>query len=180
MDILHFLRSLASSKASFEHMQFAGKVTIFDIFMALCIDVCMYVCMYICVTLFHCRNTTCYPLQTVIQLHLTTLGYTLCTSHSTMRGRRCGELRWLAPRSIPTWGQITWDVVLSTKEFRLGPTVEVEKFTGLNLRGFNPTEVFAEILSCCLSQKCLLLKSDAYIHGKTFTVLLKTTKTMKV
>ena len=43
-------------------------------------------------------------------------------------------------------------------------TVDVEKFAGLNFHGFNPTEVFAEILWHFLSQKCLLLKSGAYIH----------------
>ena len=55
-----------------------------------------------------------------------------------------------------------------------------EKITGLNFCGFKPTEIFADILSRFLSQKCLLLKSGTYIHGKTFTVLLKTTKTVKV
>ena len=55
-------------------------------------------------------------------------------------------------------------------------TVDVEKFAGLNFHGFNPTKVFTEILPRFLSQKCLLLKRDAYIHGKTFTVLLKTVK----
>ena len=38
-----------------------------------------------------------------------------------------------------------------------GFTVDVEKFAGLNVHGFNPTEVFTEILSNFLSQKCLLL-----------------------
>ena len=49
-------------------------------------------------------------------------------------------------------------------------TVDVEKFTGLNFHGFNPSKVFAEIPSRFLSQKCLLLKRGAYIHGKTFTM----------
>ena len=62
----------------------------------------------------------------------------------------------------------------------VGCTVDVERFAGLNVCGFNPTKVFVEILSCCLSQKCLLLKRGTYIHGKTFVVLLKTTKTMNV
>ena len=35
-------------------------------------------------------------------------------------------------------------------------TVDGEKFTGLNVPIFNPIEVFMEILSCCLGQKCLL------------------------
>ena len=55
-------------------------------------------------------------------------------------------------------------------------TVDVDNFTGLNFHGFNPTEVFAEILWRFLSQKCLLLKSGAYIHWKTFAVLLETMK----
>ena len=56
--------------------------------------------------------------------------------------------------------------------------MDVEKFTGINFHGFNPTEVFAEILSCFLSQKCLLLKSGAYINVKTLVVLLKTAATL--
>ena len=59
-------------------------------------------------------------------------------------------------------------------------TVDVEKFAGLNVWGFNPNEVFMEILPHFLGQKCLFLKRGAYIHGKTFTVLLKTVKTIKV
>ena len=47
-------------------------------------------------------------------------------------------------------------------------TVDMQKFAGLDFHGFNPTEVFAEMLSCFLSQKCLLRKSGAYIHGKNF------------
>ena len=58
-------------------------------------------------------------------------------------------------------------------------TVDVKKFAGLNFRGFNPTKVFTEILSHLLSQNCLLLKREAFILMKTFTVLFKTTKTMK-
>ena len=34
--------------------------------------------------------------------------------------------------------------------------IDVERFAGLNVCGFNPIEVFAEILSRCLGQKCLL------------------------
>ena len=55
-------------------------------------------------------------------------------------------------------------------------TVDVAKFARLNFCGFNPTEVFVEILSHFLIQKCSLLKSGTYIHGKTFMVLLKATK----
>ena len=32
----------------------------------------------------------------------------------------------------------------------------MERFAGLNINGFNPIEVFAEIFSCFLGQKCLL------------------------
>ena len=59
-------------------------------------------------------------------------------------------------------------------------TVEVEKFAGLNFHGFHPTKVFTEILSRFLSQKCLLLTRGTYVHRKTFGVLLKTMKTVKV
>ena len=34
--------------------------------------------------------------------------------------------------------------------------VDVERFAGLNVRSFNSIEVFLEILSNCLGQKCLL------------------------
>ena len=37
----------------------------------------------------------------------------------------------------------------------------MENFAELNLHDFNPTEVFTEILSHFLSQKCLLLMSGA-------------------
>ena len=56
----------------------------------------------------------------------------------------------------------------------------MERFAGPNVCSFNPTKAFTEILSHCLGQKCLLLKRGAYIHGKTFVVLLKTAKTVKV
>ena len=46
----------------------------------------------------------------------------------------------------------------------------MEKFAGLNIHSFNPTEVSAEILSHFLSQKCLLLKSGTCIDGKTSLV----------
>ena len=59
-------------------------------------------------------------------------------------------------------------------------TVDMEKFARLSVRGFNPTQVFMEICSCCLGQKCLLVTRGTYIHGKAFTVLLKTAKTVKV
>ena len=33
-------------------------------------------------------------------------------------------------------------------------TVDAERFAGLNIHGFNPTEVFVEILLHCLDQNC--------------------------
>ena len=59
-------------------------------------------------------------------------------------------------------------------------TIDVENFVGLNLCSFNPTKVFAEILLHFFTQKCLLLKRGTYIHRKTFMLLSKTAKTVKV
>ena len=62
-------------------------------------------------------------------------------------------------------------------------TLDMERYAGLNIRGFDSTEVFAETLSRCLGQNAYYLaqvKRGAYIHGKTFTVLLKFAKTVKV
>ena len=53
--------------------------------------------------------------------------------------------------------------------------VDVERFAGLNVRGFNPNEVFAEILSRYLGQTWLL-----FIHGKTFAVTLENRENAKV
>ena len=47
----------------------------------------------------------------------------------------------------------------------------MERFGGLNFCSFNPTEVFEEILSNCLGQKCLLLKRGTYTQGKTYGTL---------
>ena len=47
----------------------------------------------------------------------------------------------------------------------------MERFGGLNFCSFNPTEVFEEILSNCLGQKCLLLKRGTYTQGKTCSTL---------
>ena len=52
-------------------------------------------------------------------------------------------------------------------------TVDVERFSGLNVRSVNPIEVSAKILLCCLGQKCLLfsvikercLYSRKHFHG---------------
>ena len=38
-------------------------------------------------------------------------------------------------------------------------TVDVEKFAGLNIRGFNPIEVSMEILSCGLGKKCFVFST---------------------
>ena len=62
-------------------------------------------------------------------------------------------------------------------------TTDVERFTGLNIHDFNPSEVFTEILLHYLCQKYILfniIKERHYIQGKTFTVFLKTTKTAKL
>ena len=62
-------------------------------------------------------------------------------------------------------------------------TVDVERYTGLNIRGFDSTEVFAEHFHVALARSAYYLaqlKRGAYIHGKTFMVLLKIAKTVKV
>ena len=51
--------------------------------------------------------------------------------------------------------------------------MDVSRFIGLHIYGFNSTEVIVEILLRCLDQKCLLLKRGTYNYGKTFAVLLK-------
>ena len=43
-------------------------------------------------------------------------------------------------------------------------TVDRERFAGLNVCVINPIEVFAEILSHCLSQKCLLFSMNKERH----------------
>ena len=60
-------------------------------------------------------------------------------------------------------------------------TADGERFAGLNVRIFNPIEVFADILLHCLGgQKCLLFsiikESHLYLR-ESFAVLLKTVKT---
>ena len=54
----------------------------------------------------------------------------------------------------------------------------------LNVHVFNPVEVFAEMCSCCLDQKCILFiiikERHLYIHRKIFTVFLKTVKNVNV
>ena len=57
--------------------------------------------------------------------------------------------------------------------FRMGNTVDGERFTGINIHGFNAIKVFVEIFSRCLGHKqCIStlylvqLKGGTYIHGK--------------
>ena len=62
-------------------------------------------------------------------------------------------------------------------------TVDVERFTGLNIRSFNPPKVFAEILLRCLGQNCLLLhiiKERCLYSWKNFHGILEIMKTVKV
>ena len=46
--------------------------------------------------------------------------------------------------------------ILFNMEFSCRYTVNGERFTGLNIRGFSPMNFFMEILSQCLGQQCLL------------------------
>ena len=71
---------------------------------------------------------------------------------------------------------INYIVTINTIIIPIKLYIDMKKFAGLNFCGFNPSEVVVEILLHFLIQKCLLLKSGTYIHGKAFTVLLKTTK----
>ena len=60
-------------------------------------------------------------------------------------------------------------------------TVDRERFAELNIHGFTTIKVFAEIYSRFLGHKySLLSKRGTYIHGKTFAVLQKTAKNVKV
>ena len=47
--------------------------------------------------------------------------------------------------------------------------VDMERFTGLKIHGFNPTKVFWKYFYITLAR-------SAYIYGKTFTILLKSWK----
>ena len=55
--------------------------------------------------------------------------------------------------NIPQVGQ----VVIIKDEKVPRHTVDVERFTGLNIHSFSPMKFFAEILSWCIGQQCLLL-----------------------
>ena len=56
---------------------------------------------------------------------------------------------------VGEFGKNGWIKILAKKVWQMN-TVDVERFCELNVCGFNPIEVFAEILVCCLGQKCLL------------------------
>ena len=43
--------------------------------------------------------------------------------------------------------------------FLLWNTIDVERFAGLNIYGFSPIKVFAEILLCCLGHNCSLFSA---------------------
>ena len=58
-------------------------------------------------------------------------------------------------------------------------TVDVERFAGLSIHSFNLIEVFAEIFTCCLGQKCLLVsinKERCLYSRKNFPNTLETVK----
>ena len=49
---------------------------------------------------------------------------------------------------------VVWSIEDGAMYYRCG------KIHWVNVQGFNPTEVFMEILSCFLGQNCLVLKRD--------------------
>ena len=60
-------------------------------------------------------------------------------------------------------------------------TIDMERFAGLNIRGFSLIEVYMEILFCHFASArsthfLVQLKGGIHIYGKTFMVLLKTEK----
>ena len=63
-------------------------------------------------------------------------------------------------------------------------TVDGERFTGLNIRGFSAIKVFTEILSCCLGHKCSLFSTTKvrclYSWKNVRGILLETVKNVKV
>ena len=90
-----------------------------------------------------------------------------------------GSSKYIIFCAHATWPQDTLPCVLII-------TVDGESFAGLNFRGFDPVKYFAEILSRFIGQECLCY-IDNYLRGtrvkysqKTFAVLFKTAKTMKV
>ena len=79
-------------------------------------------------------------------------------------------VRRATPLSEPSYvdERTLYVVSLTTKH----TTVDMERFTGLNIHGFSHMKFFTEILSRCIGHQCLLPK----IHKKTFTVSSKTVK----
>ena len=62
-------------------------------------------------------------------------------------------------------------------------TIHGERFAGLNICGLSLIKVFTKIISHCFGHSAhylVQLKRSAYIHGKTFVLLLKTMKNAKV
>ena len=62
-------------------------------------------------------------------------------------------------------------------------TIDMERFVELNVHSFNPTKVFAGILSCCLDQKCLLfsiIKERHLYSQENFCGTLENLKNTKV
>ena len=84
-----------------------------------------------------------------------------------------------ATRSLFAKANLTIHYIMSMSN---GNPVDGERFAGLNAHIFNPNEVFTEIFSHCLGQKCLfsIIKESTYIHGKSFAVLLRTVKNVNV
>ena len=60
--------------------------------------------------------------------------------------------------------------------------VDVERFAGLNVHDFKSIEVFEEILSCFLGQKCLLfnviIKQRCFYSWKNFHSTLENQKSL--
>ena len=58
----------------------------------------------------------------------------------------------------------------------------MERYAGLNIRGFSPVKFFVGILLQCSASSAYYLRTfcSLSIHGKTFKVFLKTMKTAKV
>ena len=70
------------------------------------------------------------------------------------------------PKQLPA-GCLFFPAIFSPATKR--DTIDMERFAGLNLHGFSPIKVIAEILSRCLGQKFSLfstIKERCYIYGK--------------
>ena len=65
----------------------------------------------------------------------------------------------------------TYIYINRNKTLKYCNTVDMERFAGLNICGFNPIEVFKDILSSCLGQKCLYIIKERHLYSqKTFMV----------